>query len=287
MTEAASNAEGEAMPEEKVIDEVEAVEPVETETEKKQAPEVMPTAAHIAQKSKWKERIDNAERSNEAKDRELELLRLQVKSNVPDVVKPPTELDFDSPAEYQQALDKYVETKAQSSAKQVLDQYAKSEAQKLADADWNKRFDEGLEEHYKSAADLKADDFSDTENAAREILGDDVSKEVITRFKGSSAAMLYHLGKNTAEAQRLRELQTTDITGLVVELTRLSDRLSAAPNNPSAPPPDEPLEGGQASTASLASQVEKAREKQMSGKMSMNDFLAIKRQARAAGWVES
>jgi len=282
MTEAASNAEGEAMPEEKVIEEVE-VETTETETEKenKPAPETMPTAAHIAQKNKWKERIDKTEREAEAKDRELELLRLQVKT--PEVVTAPNELDFDNPKEYQQALDKYVETKAQASAKQVLEQYSKTEAQKVAQADYEQRFEQGLDAHYKSAADLKADDFSDTENIARQILGDEVSKEVITRYTGTSAAMLYSLGKKPEEAQRLKEMFATDPTGLVIELTRLSDRLSAAPKTLNAPPPDEPLEGGQASTMTWEKRIEKARADQIAGKISMNELIGLKREARVAG----
>jgi|TARA_R110000772_G_scaffold99798_3_gene199753 hypothetical protein len=282
--EAAEKVEGEAMPEDDVEvkdqeSESDGDKPEEKPEEKKAKPETMPTAAHIAQKSKWKQRLDTTER-NAAKDKaELELLRMQV-ATPKKPPAPPNELDFDSTDDYRVAHDAYLKNSVQTIAQEVVQQHEFK-------AERDRAFDSGLEAHYKYANDLKADDFSETENVARSILGDEVSKEVITRYQGTSAAMLYSLGKNESEARRLSEMFSSDPTQLVIELTRLSDRLTAAPNTQTAPPPDEPLEGGQASTASLDRQIEKARKQQQAGKLSMNELIQMKRSARAAGWVQS
>lgn len=81
------------------------------------------------------------------------------------------------------------------------------------------------------------------EDVAIEILGKDMVNAVISRFPNSHVLM-YHLGKNPQEAERLINLASVDGTQATIEFANLAKDLQVRPKSKPIPEPDEELAGG-------------------------------------------
>lgn len=105
------------------------------------------------------------------------------------------------------------------------------------------QFAEAARAHYDAAEKLGLPDFDEKEDVVRSILPPGVDAEIMTLFPEKSAALFYHLGANP---EKLRALLSMNSQQALIELTRLSDRLTIKPRGKEvskAPPIDEPITG--------------------------------------------
>lgn len=96
--------------------------------------------------------------------------------------------------------------------------------------------------HYERAEKMGAKDYEATEDAALAVLGNEVANEVIKNFDDSQV-ILYYLGKNPAEAERIKNLLDTNPIRGVAEVGRLSSELKVKPKTKLAPTPDDAIKG--------------------------------------------
>ncbi|HCR0925077.1 scaffolding protein [Klebsiella aerogenes] len=116
---------------------------------------------------------------------------------------------------------------------------------------------EAARKHYDAAEKLNIPDYQEKEDAFMQVVPTPVATDIMRLFPEKSAAIMYHLGANPEKA---RQLLAMDGQQALIELTRLSERLTLKPRGKpvsEAPNPDEPIQG-QAVAAHLS-----AIEKQM------------------------
>jgi hypothetical protein len=102
---------------------------------------------------------------------------------------------------------------------------------------------EAARKHYDAAEKLNIPDYQDKEDAFMQIVPVPVATDIMRLFPEKSAALMYHLGANPEKA---RQLLAMDGQSALIELTRLSERLTLKPRGQqvsSAPPADQSLTG--------------------------------------------
>lgn len=110
---------------------------------------------------------------------------------------------------------------------------------------------EAARKHYDAAEKLNIPDYQEKEDAFMQIVPAPVATDIMRLFPEKSAALMYHLGANPEKA---RQLLAMDGQSALIELTRLSERLTLKPRGKQvseAPAPDEPVQG-QAVAANVA-----------------------------------
>lgn len=119
--------------------------------------------------------------------------------------------------------------------------------------------------HYDAAEKLNLPDFDEKEEVVRSILPPGLDAEIMALFPEKSAAMFYHLGANP---EKLRGLLAMNSQRALIELTRLSDKLTIKPRGKTvsrAPQADEPI------TGDVTAANRAAMEKQMNDAASRGD----------------
>ncbi|MFS9419114.1 scaffolding protein [Citrobacter sp. C411] len=119
--------------------------------------------------------------------------------------------------------------------------------------------------HYDAAEKLNIPDYQEKEDAFMQVVPAPVATDIMRLFPEKSAALMYHLGANPEKA---RQLLSMDGQQALIELTRLSERLTLKPRSKpvsEAPNPDEPIQG-QAVAANIS-----ALEKQMNAAAAKGD----------------
>lgn len=102
---------------------------------------------------------------------------------------------------------------------------------------------EAARRHYDAAEKLNIPDYQEKEDAFMQIVPAPVATDIMRLFPEKSAALMYHLGANPEKA---RQLLAMDGQSALIELTRLSERLTLKPRGQqvsSAPPADQSLTG--------------------------------------------
>lgn len=122
---------------------------------------------------------------------------------------------------------------------------------------------EAARKHYDAAEKLNLPDYEEKEDAFRQLVPAGVDVAIMQLFPEKSAAMMYHLGSNP---EKVRQLMAMNDQQALIELTRLSDRLTLKPRGKAvsgAPPVDEPVQGSvvAANVSALQKQMEKAAAK--------------------------
>ncbi|VGP71239.1 hypothetical protein SB5531_00809 [Klebsiella variicola] len=117
--------------------------------------------------------------------------------------------------------------------------------------------------HYDAAEKLNLSDYQEKEDAFRSMLAPGIDAEIMALFPEKSAAIFYHLGANPEKARNILSLPQTQA---IIELTRLSDRLTLKPRGKQisgAPAVDEPVQGqpAAANRDALQKQMEAAASK--------------------------
>lgn len=102
---------------------------------------------------------------------------------------------------------------------------------------------EAARKHYDAAEKLNIPDYQEKEDAFMQVVPAPVATDIMRLFPEKSAALMYHLGANPEKA---RQLLSMDGQQALIELTRLSERLTLKPRSKpvsEAPNPDEPIQG--------------------------------------------
>lgn len=137
-----------------------------------------------------------------------------------------------------------------------------------------------VKKFYDDAEKLGLPDFEDKEDAFRASMPEGVDIDIMRLFPEKAAAMIYYLGSNPKEIERIKAAGPQIA---LVELTRLESRLTVKPRNSqrsSAPDPDSGLQGGPVAGGieRLKTEMDKAAR---SG--DTKRFLELERQVKAAG----
>ncbi|EGD7458777.1 scaffolding protein, partial [Shigella flexneri] len=111
---------------------------------------------------------------------------------------------------------------------------------------------------YEAAEKLNIPDYQEKEDAFMQLVPPAVGADIMRLFPEKSAALMYHLGANP---EKTRQLLAMDGQSALIELTRLSERLTLKPRAKpvsEAPLPDEPIQGH--AVAANISAIEKQME---------------------------
>lgn len=119
---------------------------------------------------------------------------------------------------------------------------------------------EAARKHYDAAEKLNLSDYQETEEAFNALVPPGTDVEIMNLFPEKSAAIIYHLGKNP---EKTRQILSMNSQQALIEITRLSDRLTLKPRGKqlsSAPPVDEPVQGsvGAANVSALQKKMDEA-----------------------------
>lgn len=122
---------------------------------------------------------------------------------------------------------------------------------------------EAARRHYDAADKLNLPDYQGKEEAFMSLAGTQVGSDIMTLFPEKSAVLMYHLGANP---EKLRQLVAMDGRLALIELTRLSEKLTLKPRGKqvsSAPPADESIKGDvtAANVSALQKQMDAAAAK--------------------------
>lgn len=117
--------------------------------------------------------------------------------------------------------------------------------------------------HYDAAEKLNIPDFQDKEDAFMQLVPPQVGADIMALFPEKSAALIYHLGANP---EKVRGLLAMNGQQALIELTRLSERLTLKPRGKqvsSAPLADQSITGDvtAANSDAIRKQMEAASSK--------------------------
>ncbi|NEY18347.1 scaffolding protein, partial [Escherichia coli] len=102
---------------------------------------------------------------------------------------------------------------------------------------------EAPRKHYHAAEKHNIPDYQEKEVAFMQLVPPAVAADIMRLFPEKSAAHMYHHGANP---EKTRQLLAMDGQSALIELTRLSERLTLKPRakpGSEAPLPDEPIQG--------------------------------------------
>lgn len=243
---------------------------------------VVPLSAHVKAKSKWKERVRNAEKDKEALASENELLRLQneqlqEKLASGQVKARPKAADFGSTEDFEKAEREWLDERITKGVTETLRKAAPAATPARGGDD-----DEAaLDAHYERSAKLKAADFDEAENEVIGAIGKDAARHIITTFPNSEAVM-YALGKNPKKLEEIAGLIKRAPVKAIVALTQYAASIQLKPRK-KAPEPNEVEKGTAASGSDTQKQLDRMRDEVQQGKRPMKDVLAFKNECRAKG----
>lgn len=102
---------------------------------------------------------------------------------------------------------------------------------------------EAARKHYDAAEKLNIPDYQEAEEEFIKLTSPQIGAVVMRLFPEKSAVLMYHLGKNP---EKVRQLMAMDGQLALIELTRLSEKLTLKPRGQQvskAPPADQPITG--------------------------------------------
>lgn len=105
------------------------------------------------------------------------------------------------------------------------------------------QYAEAARKHYDAAEKLNIPDYQEKEESFMSIVPPQVGTDIMRLFPDKSAAIIYHLGANPEKA---RQLLAMDGQSALIELARLSERLTIKPRGKpvsAAPSVDTPVQG--------------------------------------------
>ena len=164
-------------------------------------------------------------------------------------------------AQFNSDLDEWTEKSLDARSAAVAEQGRRAQEYTQQSA----QYVDAARKHYDAAEKLNIPDYQEKEDAFMQVVPAPVATDIMRLFPEKSAALMYHLGANPEKA---RQLLAMDGQQALIELTRLSERLTLKPRSKpvsEAPNPDEPIQG-QAVAANIS-----ALEKQMNAAAERGD----------------
>jgi len=220
---------------------------------------------------------DEATRRAEMVEEENKLLRIQLNSEKP--ATRPDEDDFETRAEYLTALDGYDGERIAKAAQEQVAQLVQQNQTQATQVNQSAQLEESLTEHYTRANTLKMSNYEDLEDKAIDILGNDLSKVIMSNTEKSHLIMA-HLGANPGKAEELVNLVKVNPVKALVRAVEIGNSLSVKAKS-SPPDPETKIEPG-AAVSDWQTRIDKERDK-AAASGDMSQLIALKKQAKDVG----
>jgi hypothetical protein len=239
----------------------------------------------VATLSKLRESRRQEREAKEALERQnrelIERLNLLNAPKAESVVPTLEQFDYDA-NKYQAALVEWQSKQMQSQLAEMQRQQLEQQQQQIL----RQRMEQEISEHYRRAASLGIPDYEDAERTVRDDFGDDAIDSVIDAIGEGSEKVLFHLGKNAEERQRIKDLIAQDPSGrkALARLGVLSSKLAAQPVQEKvsrAPAADTPLSNSSGSGAGSSAILKKLE--RLASKPDRTEFRAYKQQLIKSG----
>jgi len=197
-------------------------------------------------KTEAEQRAELLEEQNRLKD--LRIQQLEGKAPATEITKPDPE-KFDGgiyDPEFIKAHDEYTEARLKKLADEVKAEAAKKYVDSGNQAEMAKQVERDQTKHYERAFKLQAKDYAETEDKAREFLGESDAKAIMS-LSDASELVLYYFGKNESKARDFAYISQTNPRKALLELGRLEEKLKGKVGSKSktttTTDPDEEIEG--------------------------------------------
>lgn len=232
-----------------------------------------------------REEKERLQKQNEDLMRQLSLMGSGQKQDQPAVVPTLESCDYDE-GKYQAALVQY----QNQTLEQKLQEIERNRLQQQRAQLMQQQLEQSVSEHYQRVESLgvTVEEFYPAEKTLRDAFGDVAVDQLIDAIGEGSEKVVYHLGLNQAERDKVAALVQQDPTGLkaMTYIGRLASKLAAEPPQKKisqAPAADRPVSGGNApqNGGKIA-----ARLKQLDGMSNRDQFREYKRKLIAAGQTE-
>lgn len=228
-----------------------------------------------------KEEKERLQKQNEELLRQLSLVG-NVQKAEPATVPTLESCDYDE-SKYQAALVQYQQQTLEQKLAEIEQKRLQEQRAKIV----QQQLEQSVAEHYQRVETLgvSAEEFIPAEKTLRDTFGDVAIDQMIDAIGDGSEKVVYHLGLNQSERDKVAQLVQQDPSGLkaMTYLGRLAVKLSSeAPQKKisQAPAADRPVSGG--STPNTGGAILK-RLKQLDGMSNRDQFREYKRKLIAAG----
>lgn len=271
---------------EEASDETAASEDAGTEQAEPSGKKMVEVPSKTLHKLRADRRAEKEEKERLQKQNEELLRQLSLVGNVqkaePATVPTLESCDYDE-SKYQAALVQYQQQTLEQKLAEIEQKRLQEQRAKIV----QQQLEQSVAEHYQRVETLgvSVDEFIPAEKTLRDTFGDVAIDQMIDAIGEGSEKVVYHLGLNQSERDKVAQLVQQDPSGLkaMTYLGRLAVKLSAeAPQKKisQAPAADRPVSGG--STPNTGGAILK-RLKQLDGMANRDQFREYKRKLIAAG----
>jgi len=287
--------EGEERPE--ISDAVDSTsndeEPQPTETSSK--PSSVPIARFLEERDKTKQQkkeLDELKREKDALKQEKDLALMAIsappEAELEDLIPPNPDDYFGDHDGYVAAFKKYNEANTarltqnmQSIVQESISAQEQAKLEQQQQAELTAKHQEKLSAHYARADSLKAEDYVESEDRAKQWLGSGLFDAVVSAFDNSEQ-IVYALGNNKEKTLELLNAVKDDPLYGYKELIAYAGQLDPIkPSGELLPEPDSPIEGGAGGVVGGAdAAIEKSRDKYLTGKISLQQHMQNRTQIR-------
>lgn len=162
-------------------------------------------------------------------------------------------------AAFQQANNEWLVKAQDARSTAVADQARKTQEYTQQSA----QYVDAARKHYDAAEKLNIPDYQEKEEAFAQLVSPQIVSDLMVLFPEKSPALMYHLGANPEKTRQILQMNQQQA---LIELTRLSERLTLKPRVKqvsSAPPADESIRENQsaANVTALKKQMDEAANK--------------------------
>lgn len=171
---------------------------------------------------------------------ENKLLRLNAEQHLQKAPKPE---DFETDEQFNDAKARYDEALISAKAEEIVNKRLEQSETQTTQFRQNRETEAKLREHDDRTESLQVDDYDETEDKAIDVMGEDLSRTIMTTFP-KSELLMYYLGKNPVKAESLVALSQVNPVACVAEIGRLEERLKIKPKTGTAPNPETEVKGG-------------------------------------------
>ena len=217
---------------------VEEFDIVLADEDAEQKPEPKSQSDHILNRvMRKKEKLQD---ENVQLRQQLDQARLQPVQQATQVQPEPDEYAFDNREDYLQAKANWQQQMFGSEIDNRLNQQQNSH--RIAAG--NQQRDAALKTYAETAAALTVSDFNDAQDKAFDVLGEDMAQMIATRLPTKAPKLMYWLGKNPIEAERVAQMYKDDPGAATFELGELAGKLTLKPKQTNAAQPEAKIESG-------------------------------------------
>jgi hypothetical protein len=162
-------------------------------------------------------------------------------------------------AAFQQANNEWLIKAQDARSNAVAEQGRKTQEY----AQQSAQYVDAARKHYDAAEKLNIPDYQEKEEAFTKLVSPQIVCDLMVLFPEKSPALIYHLGANPEKTRQILQMNQQQA---LIELTRLSERLTIKPRAKpvsEAPLPDEPIQGHAfaANISAIEKQMEAAASK--------------------------